>query len=78
MEVGARFSNALLKIVLQTGLNVCRESSGSSRFVTHTHGVIQMVTNKIYFMHQFHFPSKYILSVCQYQLKIICTVDGLR
>ena len=64
MEVGARFSNALLKIVLQTGLNVYRESSGGSRFVTQTHGVIQMVTNKIYFMHQFHFPSKYILSKC--------------
>ena len=35
VEQGARFSNALLKVVLHTGLNVFRESSGGSRFVTH-------------------------------------------
>ena len=34
MEVGARFSNALLKVVGHTGLNVHRESSGGSQFVT--------------------------------------------
>ena len=34
--MGARFSNALLKVVLHTGLNVYRESSGGSGFVTHS------------------------------------------
>ena len=58
VELGAWFSNALLKVVLHTRLNVYWESSGGSRFVTQSLGVIQMVTNKIYFMHQFDFPSK--------------------
>ena len=54
----AWFSNAFLKVVLHTRLNVYWESSGGSRFVTQSLGVIQMVTNKIYFMHQFDFSSK--------------------
>ena len=62
--MGARFCNGLLKVALHTGLNVYRETSGGSLFVTHTLGVIQMVTNKIYFMHQFDFPSKQLLSKC--------------
>ena len=64
VELGAWFSNALLKVVLHTRLNVYWESSGGSRFVTQSLGVIQMVTNKIYFMHQFDFPSKQLLSKC--------------
>ena len=62
--MGARFSNVLLKVVLHTGLNVYRESSGGSPFVTQSLSVIQMVANKIYFMHQFDFPSKQLLSKC--------------
>ena len=34
VEVGARFSNALLKVVGHTGLNVHGESSGGSQLVT--------------------------------------------
>ena len=51
-------SKALLKVVLHTRLNVYWASSGGSWFVTQSLGVIQMVTNKIYFMHQFDFSSK--------------------
>ena len=64
VELGASFgwswvnSNALLKVVLHTRLNVYWASSRGSRFVTQSVGVIQMVTSKIYFMHQFDFPSK--------------------
>ena len=64
VELGAWFgwswvhSNALLKVVLHTRLNVYWASSGGSGFVTQSLGVIQMVTNKIYFMYQFDFPSK--------------------
>ena len=54
----AWFSNALLKVVLHTRLNVYWESSGGSRFITQSLGVIQMVTNKIYLVDQFDFPSK--------------------
>ena len=36
-----------------------------------------MVTNKIYLMQQFEFPSIFI-KICQYHFKIISTVDGLR
>ena len=36
VELGAHFSNALLKVVLHSGLNVYRENSGGSRFVTHS------------------------------------------
>ena len=64
VELGAWFgwswvhSNALLKVVLHTRLNVYWASSGGSRFVTQSLGIIQMVTNKICFMHQFDIPSK--------------------
>ena len=64
VELGAWFgwswvhSNALLKVVLHTRLNVYWASSGGSRFVTQSLGVIQMVTNKIYLVDQFDFPSK--------------------
>ena len=36
VELGAWFSNALLKVVLHTRLNVYWESSGGSRFVIHS------------------------------------------
>ena len=58
VEVGARFSNALLKVVLHTGLNVYRENSGGSRFITHSLLVLYKWSQKIYFMRQFDFPSK--------------------
>ena len=64
VELGAWFgwswvhSKALLKVVLHTRLNVYWASSGGSQFVTQSLGVMQMVTDKIYFMHQFDFPSK--------------------
>ena len=60
----AWFSNAFLKVVLHTRLNVYWESSGGSRFVTQSLGVIQMVTIKISFTHQFEFPSEELLSKC--------------
>ena len=36
VEAGTRFSDPLLKVILHTSLNVYRESSGGSRFVTHS------------------------------------------
>ena len=36
VEVGTRFSDPLLKVILHTSLNVYRESSGGSQFVTHS------------------------------------------
>ena len=36
MGLGVRFSNALLEVVLHAGLNIYRESSGGSQFVTHS------------------------------------------
>ena len=62
-----------LKVVLHTGLNVSRGSSGGSRFVTVSW--CDIVTNKIYFMHWFDIPSPSHLSKCaQYQLETTCTI----
>ena len=61
-------SQRVSKVVLHTGLNVWRESSVDSQFVTNTLSVRykqdHKVTNKIYFMDQFNFLCNFYESMC--------------
>ena len=59
------FPQAIWKVVLHTRLSVYRESSGDSWFVTDNLLVYyKWSKTKIYFIHQFDFPSKFYPSVC--------------
>ena len=67
----------VFKVVLHTGLNVYRESSGGSWFVTQSLGVIQSQTRSPSCTNLI-FPLHIVYQSAQYRFRITCTVNGLR